>query len=102
MSLRQLAYICPSRIINPVKWVYFLPTWFHTGSMHVVCKLTYYMYSRSCDDPDSGIRYVDSPLEFARPAIGSILLYMAIEGLLFFILTLLIEVNDQTTPFSLG
>ena len=47
---------------------------------------------RLCADPDSGISYVDSPLDFLRPGIGSILTYMAIEGLLFITITLMLEV----------
>ncbi len=48
---------------------------------------------RLCADRDSGISYVDSPLEFTRPGIGCILTYMATEGLLFFMVTLMLEVS---------
>ena len=40
--------------------------------------------------------YVDSIFEFSNPGIGHIWLFMALEGLLFFTLTLLIEVSHVT------
>ena len=38
------------------------------------------------------IRYVENPLSTDRPGIGVNLIYMAIEGVVFFALTLLLEV----------
>lgn len=38
------------------------------------------------------IRYVDNLFSLERPGIAILLIYMAIEGLVFFILTLIIEV----------
>lgn len=52
-------------------------------------------FLRLCDDPDSGISYVEGPLEFPRPGIGSILTYMTAEGLLFFMITLMVEVSPR-------
>ena len=52
--------------------------------------------------------YVDNPLDTRRPGIGMIYVYMFVEGVVFFILTLLIQVCtgivavslvNQTTPF---
>ena len=39
------------------------------------------------------IRYVDNPLSTDRPGIGVNLIYMAMEGVLFIVLTLLLEVR---------
>ena len=36
--------------------------------------------------------YVDNPLDTRRPGIGMIYVYMFVEGVVFFILTLLIQV----------
>ena len=38
------------------------------------------------------IRFVQNPLSTDRPGIGMNLIYMALEGVLFFALTLLLEV----------
>ena len=38
------------------------------------------------------IRYVENPLSVDRPGVGANLIYMAVEGVLFFVLTLLLEV----------
>ena len=38
------------------------------------------------------VRYVDNPFSTDRPGVGVNLIYMAVEGLLFFMLTVLIEV----------
>jgi len=46
---------------------------------------------RFCNQPSSTLRFVDNVLSFERPGIGVIITYMAVEGLFFFILTLLIE-----------
>ena len=48
-----------------------------------------------CEGSDANVRYVDSPLQFARPGIGSVLLYMAIEGLFFFMLVPILEVSGS-------
>ena len=40
-----------------------------------------------------GVNYVNSIFEFQDPAIGHILLYQALEGVLFIVLTILIEVS---------
>ena len=50
---------------------------------------------RRCAADDS-VKYVDSVLEFPRPGIGSILFYMALEGVIFFLVTLLLEVRRFT------
>ena len=42
---------------------------------------------------DDSIRYVDDVFSTDRPGIGINLVYMFLEGILFFILTLLIEVS---------
>ena len=47
---------------------------------------------RFCNQPSSTLRFVDNVLSFERPGIGVIITYMAVEGVFFFILTLLIEV----------
>lgn len=67
--------------------------------IHVVHSYTcMYMYNvltpwyRSCEE-DEEIRYVDSLFTTERPGIGVVLIYMAVEGVVFFILTLLIEVS---------
>lgn len=38
------------------------------------------------------VKFVDNPLEFNKPGIGLVLLYMFVEGIVFFILTLFIQV----------
>ena len=50
-------------------------------------------FPRFCASPSSQLHYVDNVLTFERPGIGIILVYMAAEGILFFILTMLIEVH---------
>ena len=46
------------------------------------------------------IRYVDNPLSIDRPGVGVNLIYMTLEGVLFFALTLLLEVCFLTVhPF---
>ena len=50
-------------------------------------------FARFCASPSSQLHYVDNVLTFERPGIGIILVYMAVEGVLFFILTILIEVH---------
>ena len=45
-----------------------------------------------CDNDDM-FRYVDDIFSTSRPGIGVNLIYLVFEGVLFFMLTLLIEVN---------
>ena len=52
-----------------------------------------FLYS-ACDNDDE-IRYVDSPFDLDRPGIGAIFLYLTFQGIIFFLLTLLIEVSHQ-------
>ena len=40
----------------------------------------------------NGVRYVDNVFSLSRPGIGLLLIYMSVEGLFFFLLTLVIEV----------
>lgn len=51
-----------------------------------------YVCFRACDNNDN-IRYVDNPLSIDRPGIGVNIIYMAMEGVLFIALTLLLEVR---------
>jgi ATP-binding cassette subfamily A (ABC1) protein 3 len=48
---------------------------------------------QSCAEND--VRYVDNLFSLDRPGIGLLFIYMAIEGLAFFILTLFIEVVEE-------
>ena len=50
------------------------------------------------------IRYVENPLSIDRPGIGVNLIYLMLEGVLFFALTLLLEVcsTDFHTAFTSG
>ena len=50
----------------------------------------YLLISRSC--AVNNVHYVDNLFTIRRPGVGLVLLYMAIEGLFLFILTLIIEV----------
>ena len=45
---------------------------------------------RLCEQND--IKYADSAFEFSTPGIGHIFLYMAVEGIVFLVLTIIIEV----------
>ena len=45
------------------------------------------------------IRYVDNPLSIDRPGVGVNLIYMTLEGVLFFALTLLLEVCFLTVHY---
>ena len=45
------------------------------------------------------MRYVDNIFSLDRPGIGFLLIYMSVEGLIFFILTLIIEVNITDLHF---
>ena len=45
------------------------------------------------------MRYVDNIFSLDRPGIGILLIYMSVEGLIFFILTLIIEVNITDLHF---
>lgn len=56
------------------------------------CVHVFILTTRSCELSDT-IRYVDNPLSTDRPGIGVNLIYMAMEGVFFFILTLLLEVR---------
>ncbi len=47
------------------------------------------MYVSFCEA--NGIRFVNNPLDFERPGVGIICLYLFIEGVVFFSLTLLIQ-----------
>lgn len=51
-----------------------------------------YLCLRICDMNDD-IRYVDNPLSTNRPGVGVNIIYMAMEGVLFIVLTLLLEVR---------
>jgi len=42
----------------------------------------------------ANITYVDSILQFDRPGIGIVSLYLGIEGVVFIIMTILIEVRE--------
>ena len=44
---------------------------------------------------DELLRYVDNVFSMSRPGIGLNLIYFSVEGLFFFILTLLIEVSSS-------
>ena len=41
---------------------------------------------------NENVQYFSSPFEFSRPGLGHVLLYLAIEGTLYLLLTLIIEV----------
>ena len=47
------------------------------------------LYNRTCEEQD--VLYADSELDFRYPGIGANLFTMAMEGFLFFALTLLLE-----------
>ncbi|CAI8053623.1 ATP-binding cassette sub-family A member 3 [Geodia barretti] len=47
------------------------------------------------------IRYVDNPLSIDRPGVGVNLIYMTLEGVLFFALTLLLEVCFLTVHYNI-
>ena len=50
-------------------------------------------YFITCSRCESlGVEYADSVFQFSSPGIGHIFLYMALEGLFFMILTIIIEV----------
>ena len=40
-----------------------------------------------------GARFVTNPLDFERPGVGIICLYLFVEGVVFFIFTLLLQVH---------
>ena len=42
--------------------------------------------------PRRQLRFVDHALDFPRPGVGPNLVYMAVEGFIFFILAMLLEV----------
>ena len=44
---------------------------------------------------DDEVRYVDNVLSTTRPGVGVNIIYLLLEGVLFFILTLLIEVSQH-------
>ena len=50
---------------------------------------------RSC--AMNGVRFVDNLFSLDRPGIGILLIYMSLEGIFFFLLTLLIEVYTKKT-----
>ena len=52
----------------------------------------YVIACRFCAN-SSTVAYVDNLLEFNKPGIGTTLLYMFVEGVVFFILTLIVQVN---------
>ena len=46
---------------------------------------------RFCENNDA-FDFADSLLEFHKPGVGLVLLYMSVEGIVFFIITLIIQV----------
>ena len=42
-----------------------------------------------------GVEYAESVFEFLSPGIGHIYLYMAVEGVLFLVLAIIIEVRER-------
>ncbi len=56
----------------------------------------------ACAENDQ-IRYVDSVFDTKRPGVGIIFVYMVLEGCVFFLLTLAIEVGvPMTTLLIMG
>ena len=51
----------------------------------------FYFPTRFCAN-DPSLNYVDNPLDIERPGIGLIFVYLFFEGIIFFTLTILIEV----------
>lgn len=47
-----------------------------------------------------GQSFVDNPLDTKRPGVGIICLYLFVEGIVFFILTLLIQVTEMPHPLA--
>ena len=62
---------------------------------HYDCSKTvvnfYYRQNRICAERD--ILYADNALDFRFPGVGANVFTMAIEGILFFVITLLLEQN---------
>ena len=48
-------------------------------------------FCRFCENNDA-FDFADSLLEFHKPGVGLIFLYMSVEGIVFFIITLVIQV----------
>ena len=67
----------------------YLPAYIHTT---ILCAPFY----RFCEMDDE-VRYVDNVLSTTRPGVGVNIIFLLLEGILFFILTLLIEVSQQGT-----
>ena len=61
--------------------------------VQTVQMLAFCFHVRSCEMSDT-IRFVDNPLSTTRPGVGLNLVYLALEGIFFFILTLLLEVSS--------
>ncbi|XP_048579731.1 phospholipid-transporting ATPase ABCA3 isoform X2 [Nematostella vectensis] len=75
-----------------------LPT--YTVSYALIDMSTNYGYRKICSTlqtvescRDNGIQFTDSSLNWDRPGVGQHALYMAVEAVVLFILTLLIQVN---------
>ena len=54
--------------------------------------IPYYNQCRVCINFSDSFNFVDNPLAVERPGIGVILIYLFFEGLIYFSLTLLIQV----------
>lgn len=62
------------------------------GSAKVLFIVLLHFVYRFCAN-STAFNYVDNPFEFNKPGIGLTLIYMFVEGIIFFILTLFIEVR---------
>ena len=70
----------------------------------LLVKYTYYVQGHFCSpacsvcDNDDMFRYVDNVFSTDRPGIGLNIIYFVFEGIFFFLLTLLIEVDRGSVP----
>lgn len=58
-------------------------------------------FCRFCEDNDT-FDFANSLLEFHKPGVGLVLLYMSMEGIVFFIITLLIQVCFYSSVIMTG